>query len=132
MELLVVLAVLVLLAAAWPFAAPRLFPTQQLRNAAQRFVSDVRMARTTARSTNTAQGIDIASAGDSYQTNAGIHEASRGITLQLRGDPSIEKASKITLYPDGSSSGGIVDIALPDHTLSVSIGVVTGRTEILE
>jgi Tfp pilus assembly protein FimT len=132
MELLVVLSILVLLAAAWPFAAPHLFPTQQLRNEAQRFVADVRIAKTKARTTGTAQVIELPDSGDGYSIGTIKHQAPKGVTLHVRDQQSKFATRHITLYPDGSSTGGIIDLVLRDRLLSIALGSVTGRAEILE
>lgn len=131
LELLVVLAILVLMAAAWPFAASRLFPAQRLRNTAQSFVADVRLARLAARATGVRQEIVVAAAGDSYVTATGSHSLSNGILMHVRGEQA-SAAPSLALYPDGSTSGAIVDLALPSRSLSVAISPLTGQTEILE
>lgn len=131
LELLVVLTIMVLLAAAWPFAAPRLFPAQQLRNTAQSFVADVRLARLTARTMGTQQEISVESSGTSYTTATGTHPLRRGILMHIRSE-QISNSPHLDLYPDGSTSGAIVDLALPSRSLSVAVSPLTGQTEILE
>lgn len=131
LELLVVLTIMILLAAAWQFAAPRLFPAQQLRNAAQSFVADVRLARLTARTLGTRQQIQVESSGGSYTTATGTHSLRSGILLHIRSEQS-SSSPHIDIYPDGSTSGAIVDIALPNRSLSVAVSPLTGRAEILE
>lgn len=131
LELLVVLTILVLMAAAWPFAAPRLFPAQQLRNTAQSFVADVRSARLTARTTGTRQEITVEASGTSYATATGSRLLSNGILMHIRGEQSSVSPS-LALYPDGSTSGAIVDLALASRSLSVAVSPLTGQTEILE
>jgi general secretion pathway protein H len=132
MELLVVLTILVLMAGAWPFAAPRLFPAQQLRNEAQRFVSDVRAARVAARTTGIPQIIAVEDSGNAYAYGSEIHSLTRGVLLHVRADQSLTTTDRVMLYPDGSTSGAILDFSLPSRILSVSVGQVTGRAEILE
>ena len=131
LELLVVLTIMVLLAAAWPFAAPRLFPAQQLRNTAQSFVTDVRLTRLTARTTGKPQQINIDSSGTSYTTTTGSHLLRAGILMHIRGD-QVSGSPHIELYPDGSTSGAIVDLVLPSRSLSIAVSPLTGRTQVLE
>jgi prepilin-type N-terminal cleavage/methylation domain-containing protein len=131
LELLVVLTIMVLLAAAWPFAAPRLFPAQQLRNTAQSFVADARLARLIARTTGARQEVKVESGGTSYTTADGGHALRSGILMRIRGEES-SSSPHLDFYPDGSSSGAIVDLALPSRSLSIAVSPLTGQTEILE
>lgn len=131
LELLVVLAILVLMAAAWPYAAPRLFPAQQLRNETQHLLSSIQLARLVARETGAPQAIAIADDGESYQSPHEMHNLANGIALRLRGHSSTTQDA-IIFFPDGSSSGGILDLTLPTRTVSVEIGYVTGHTSVLE
>jgi general secretion pathway protein H len=131
LELIVVLAIIVLLAAAWPFAAPRLFPTQQLRNEAQRLIASLRLARTAARVSGAPQIIEITDGGASYRAGLETYELQRGVIVRARGR-SAERSPSILFYPDGSSSGGVLDLQLPDRTLSVDLKKLTGRASLLE
>jgi general secretion pathway protein H len=132
LELLVVLTILVLMAGAWPFAAPRLFPAQQLRDDAQQFVADVRTTRLTARMSGSPQVITLNDTGSEYGSIAGHHRLSRGVVVHLRAEPSTRSAGRVMFFPDGSTSGGIIDFSLPSRMVSVALGPLTGRTEILE
>jgi general secretion pathway protein H len=132
LELLVVLAILVLLAGAWPFAAPRLFPTQQLRNETQHLVSVLRIARTRARITGEQQDFEVAGAGMAYRIATENHSLPRGVTVYLRDGGTATLPSHLTFYPDGSSSGGILELALPGRTQEVRIGGLTGRAEVVD
>jgi general secretion pathway protein H len=131
LELLVVLTILVLMAAAWPLAARRLFPGQQLRNAAQSFVADVRIARLTSRTTGTPQGITVDDTGTAYITASGTHLLSSGVLMRVRTEPAYD-SRRVQFYPDGSTSGAILDFELPSRSVSVAVSPLTGRTEILE
>jgi general secretion pathway protein H len=130
LELLVVLAILVLLAGAWPFAAPRLFPTQQLRNETQHLVSVLRIARTRARMTGQQQDVEILRSGLGYRFAAESHDLPLGLTLHLRDSEATVNSRRLAFYPDGSSSGGVLDLVLPSRTQEVRIGQLTGRAEI--
>jgi general secretion pathway protein H len=132
LELLVVLSILLLMACAWPLAAPRLFPTQQLRNTAQQLAADVRSARMSARLTGERQKLELIPTGTGYQIGAQTRELPRGLTLQLVPAVPAESVSHLSLFPDGSSSGGNLDLALNGRHATVSVGPVTGRVEIVE
>jgi general secretion pathway protein H len=131
LELLVVLAIMVLLAGAWPFAAPRLFPTQQLRNEGQRLIAALRSARMTARIGGVPQSLELLGAGDGYQTSSEPHQLPTGVIAQIRNDANLRPAG-VMFFPDGSSTGGVIDLKLPNRTVSVEVGKITGRAELLE
>lgn len=132
LELLVVLGILLLMACAWPLAAPHLFPTQQLRNAAQQLAADVRSARMSARLTGERQTLELAPTGAGYQVGTQAHDLPRGLTVQLY--PAVPEGSvaNLTLFPDGSSSGGHLELTLNGRHATVSIATVTGRVEIAQ
>jgi general secretion pathway protein H len=132
LELLVVLAIMVLLAGAWPFAAPRLFPAQQLRNEGQSLVAALRGARMTARISGTAQTVEFRDSGDSYQVGAEVHKLASGIIARVREQGNLGQAARVIFYSDGSSSGGMVEIALPRRSMRIEVGKLTGRAELIE
>jgi general secretion pathway protein H len=132
LELLVVLAIMVLLAGAWPFAAPRLFPVQQLRNEGQRLVSTLRSARMMARVSGVQQTVALLETGEGYQSVMEPHQLPTGVIARIRtGDISMRSLG-VMFFPDGSSTGGIIDLALPNHRVSVAVGKITGRAELIE
>jgi general secretion pathway protein H len=132
LELLVVLTIMVLLLGAWPLAAPHIFPTQQLRNEGWRLVSALRIARTTARITGTVQELDIQAMGRAYRVAAETHELPTELTLRLRDDATSLNSTHLLFFPDGSSTGGTLDLALRDRRVAVRIGPLTGRAEIVD
>lgn len=132
LELVIVLAVLVLLAGAWPYAAPRLFPAQLLRDEAQQIIATFRVARTSARLRGFRQIVEFPAQADSYRSDRDIHHFGRGITLRSRTEGRTQNGATFTFYPDGSSSGGVLDLDLSNKTISVTISSVTGRAAILE
>jgi general secretion pathway protein H len=122
---------MVLLAGAWPFAAPRLFPTQQLRNEGQKLVAALRNARMTARIGGVPQSLELLGTADGYQTSSEPHQLPTGVIAQMRNDTNLRPAG-VTFFPDGSSTGGVIDLKLPNRTVSVEIGKITGRAELVE
>jgi general secretion pathway protein H len=131
LELLVVLTIIVLLAGAWPLAAPHLYPGQQLRNESQRLLSSLRAARTTARLTGSEQPFDIQRSGTAYRVATETRNLPTGLTLRLLDDAGSLRSVHLTFYPDGSSTGGTLDLAFPRRHVTVSVGRMTGRAEIL-
>ena len=132
LELLVVLTILVLLAGAWPLAAPHLFPTQQLRNEAQLLVGQLRIARTTARVTGNVQNMEIPGSGTAYRVAAQTHDLPSGLSLHLRDTVTRASSNTLMFFPDGSSTGGTLDIARTNRAISIRVSHLTGRAEIVE
>jgi general secretion pathway protein H len=132
LELIVVLAILVLLAGAWPFAASRLFPNQQLRNEAQLLLSALRATRLHARLSGGAQSIEWTDPGSAYQFGTEGHDLPGGISLRSSAPASSSHTARITFYPDGSSSGGLLALTHADRSARIGVGSVTGHAEILE
>lgn len=132
LELLVVLTIVVLMTAAWPLAAPHVFPTQRLRNEARQLGQAIRMARMTARLTGTAQELEISTTGTAYRIASELHELPDGLTMHVRRESSAGATDRLTLFPDGSSSGATVDLSLHERVASVRVMAVTGRVEMDE
>jgi general secretion pathway protein H len=132
LELLVALAILVLLVAAWPLAAPRLFPAQQLRNEEQRLIATLRATRMAARFSGTPATIEFPDSGDSYRAGQAVRAMESGVRAQVYLDDPPGRSNQFTFFPDGSSSGGRIDLTLPQKTLSVRVGRFTGHAEIVE
>lgn len=132
LELLVVLAILVLIAAAWPFAAPRLFPNQQLRSETHVLLSHLRSARLRARLTGTVQSIEWTESGLSYQDGPENHNLPGGIVLKSTDTGRAGPAHRVQFYPDGSSKGTVLEIVRGNLASRLKVGAVTGRSEIVE
>src|SRR5450631_1001768 len=131
LELLVTLAILVLMAAAWPFAAPRLFPRQQLRSEAQQLMSVLRAARMAARLTGTVQVVEIIDTGQAYRRGSDTHQMPAGLSAHLLTGRSA-LTDEVIFYPDGTSSGGSVGLTLGKRLVAVDIGQVTGHAVVTE
>jgi general secretion pathway protein H len=131
LELLVVLAIMVLLAGAWPFAAPRLFPAQQLRNEGQRLIAALRSTRATARISGAPQSVELLGAGEAYQTSSEPHQLPTGVIARMRNVEALRPVG-VKFFPDGSSTGGVIDFKLANRTVSVEVGKITGRAELVE
>jgi general secretion pathway protein H len=132
LELLVVLTILVLMASAWPLAAPRVFPTQRLRNEAQQLAAELRVARMTARLTGARQQLEISATGTGYRIATESYDLPDGLTVHLRSDGSAGPANQVTLFPDGSSTGGSLDLELHERLTTVTVAPLTGHVEIVE
>jgi len=92
----------------------------------------LRIARMTARLKGVPQALEFREAGDGYEAGAERHSLPVGIIAHIRNvGPSIRPVT-VRFFPDGSSSGGVIDLAIPRRTLSVRVGKITGRAELVE
>jgi len=129
LELLVVLTIIVLIAAAWPLASARVFTTQHLRNESQQLAGAIRLAQMNARITGTSQELWISQEGTAYRLGSDTHELARGLTLHIRSESGFTTADRFFVLPDGSSTGASLDLALQGHILTLRVLPVTGRLE---
>jgi general secretion pathway protein H len=129
LELLVVLAIIVLIAAAWPLASSHVFAAQHLRNESQELAAAIRVAQMTARTTGVAQELTISRQGTAYQIASERHELPQGVALYIRGESGDTPDARFLVFPDGSSSGAMLVVSLQEHTATLRVLPATGRVE---
>lgn len=129
LELLVVLGILALVACSWPLFSSRLFPAQRLRNELEQLSATIRLAQITARTTGAAQQLQFSADGGSYSFTSEQHLLPDGLTVGLRNAPGSIAASQLILFPDGSSSGGVLDLSFQGRSETVRVLPATGRLE---
>jgi len=127
LEILVVLMILALLAAAWPVAGSRLFPAQALRDETARLSGAARFARSTALVRNSRTAITLLPDGRGYRCGGVEHRLPNGVLLALNQSSS---STEVTFYPDGSSTGGHLVLRSGARTAAVVVGPLTGHVEI--
>jgi prepilin-type N-terminal cleavage/methylation domain-containing protein len=130
LELLVVLTVMVLIAAAWPLASAHVFAAQHLRNESQRLLAAIRSAQMTARLTGVTQDLVIAKNGNSYQVGTEAHDLYQGMTLRLRSESGGGAGAQFRLFPDGSAHADLLDLSTAQHTATIRVLPVTGHLEL--
>jgi prepilin-type N-terminal cleavage/methylation domain-containing protein len=130
LELLVVLTILVLIAAAWPLASSHVFAAQQLRNESQQLAGAIRLAQMTARTTGVPQELTISPGGTAYQVGSSTHELARGVAVHIRGESQAMPPARFLFFPDGSSRDATLVISLEEHTATLRILPITGRLEL--
>lgn len=132
-ELIVVLAILVGLAAAFPMAMDRFQPDRQVHIYAQRVASDLRMLRADAMARNQVATFSAQPRSHRYQlqppsTTTVLPEA---ISIALKSaDPSAPAPPMLQFFPDGSSSGGIVQLQRGDHEARLRLDVFSGQVHV--
>jgi general secretion pathway protein H len=131
--LLVVLAVLALLMTAVPSLFSAAFPGMEMKSAARRTVSTLRLARESAirRGTDMALLVDIGARQLDLQGYRSLKLPSR-LTVQLEAaDQEMldDQRGAIRFFPDGSSTGGRIILANGGHGYQVGVTWLTGRIE---
>lgn len=132
LELIVVLVVLVLFAGAWPLAASRLFPNQQLRMEAQLLLTNLGSTRTRARLSGNIESIEWTDPSASYQFGVERHKLPSGVTLSAGAPAAAAHTERVQFYPDGSSSGALLTLSRDRRAVRIRVGPLTGRAEIVE
>jgi type II secretion system protein H len=130
LELMVVLAILVLVASAWPLASSHVFAAQRLRNEAQHLAGALRAGQMTARITGVPQELQISPQGTTYSIGEDTHSLPEEMSLRLRTQPEPGFASTVMLFPDGSSTGGTLDLSLHERVTILEVRQMTGRLEV--
>ena len=130
LELLVVLAVMALIAAAWPVTSSHVFAAQHLRNETQLLVGALRAAQMQARATGKSEVLQISSQGESYRIGPDSHELPSGMHLQLRAQSGDQMPTALEVFPDGSSTGAILDLTLHERVSVVEVRQMTGQLEV--
>ncbi len=129
LELLVVLTIIVLIASAWPLASSHVFAAQHLRDESQQLSGAIRLAQMTARITGVPQEIAISPQGTAYRIASDTHELPQGLTLRIRVESGQLPDDRFVIFPDGSSSGGMLDLAFKQHLVTLRVLPATGRLE---
>ena len=130
LELLIALAIIVLIVSAWPFAAARMFPAQQLRNEANRLAGALRSARVASRASGMPSPVEVSNSG--YAIAGAPYTLPADIRLAFRTGWTTANSSRFICYPDGSTTGGVFELSLSGRKAQLTIGSVTGAVALLE
>ena len=130
-ELLVVLAILVGLAAAFPLALERLSPARQVQVYAERLISDLRLLRAQAMKQGVTMALVIDDATNSYRMkpDGSSHALPTGITIQIDASSphTLSNAQQIRFYSDGSSDGGAIRLVRENREARLTVSALTAR-----
>ena len=129
LELLVVIAIVVLIACSWPLASEHLFANQRLRNEIQQLAATLRLAEVSARTSGVPQELIVSPNGGGYAISSTVHNLPDGLTLRLRNSLQAVTNPKLILFPDGSASDAILELATRDKAVSLHVLPMTGRLE---
>jgi len=114
-ELLTVLAILTMLAGLFPLAIQRLIPARQLAAATQSLTLQLRELQ----SQSAVSGRHLQLTLETLQWT--------GVEVTLKTDAQSQPIRAVTMYPDGTSSGGIFELRSGSHTASVVVSALTGQ-----
>jgi general secretion pathway protein H len=123
-ELLVVLAILTLVATLFPLALNRALPERRLEAQTQALVTEVEFAKMSSAMSGTAVELFVDATGHSSRTSPSPAETATGSRITDRhGRPR----ASLVLYPDGSASGGRVELSEGANRRVVVVSELTGR-----
>lgn len=129
-EMLVVLAILVGLTAAFPLAWQRLSPQRQVQVYARRMAADLRMLRADAMRSNTVTDLNTTDThGYRLEPTGAFRQLPDAIgvrQLPKAGVPPLQQAI-VYFYPDGSSSGGEFILERGGRQAKLAISPMSGR-----
>ena len=118
LELLVVLAVIALIAAAVPVALRQMMPAQQLKVAAADLATQLRDLQSTAVRTGRTQAFGAQTA----------REVPPGITIEMFAPGAGTLSMRaIDFHPDGSTSGGRIVLSSGERRRELQVSALTGR-----
>lgn len=127
LELLVVMAIVTLLAAALPAALNRSLPGRRVAVTTDRLVAGVRDAQAASVLSGQPVTLELQSRGFAFShraARAGSFAASTRVVLT---DTEGRPAREITVFPDGSAQGGRFEIVDGPHRRTVIVSPLTGR-----
>ena len=130
--LLEMLVVMALLGLAMTLVLPRLGsggPAVQVRGAARDLAAAARAAQLDALTRNRVVDLTVDAAGV-HRDGRRLREFPTGLRLDLPGSEA--RSLALRFYPDGSSSGGAVDLALGPRRYTVAVDWLTGTARVQE
>lgn len=133
-EMLVVLAIMVGLSAAFPLAWQRLSPQRQLQVYARLMASDLRLLRAQAMRGNTTTKLSIADDAHAYRLvpDSTTRElpGAVGVHFVQAGAPALgpnATSAMLRFYPDGSSTGGEILLERDGRQVKLAVSPMSGR-----
>lgn len=135
LELLVVIAIVGVVLALVPGFLLRDQPVLDLESAARAVAQGLRQTRSQAMLQNREQifAIDVESGRFRPGAQQSLRQLDRAIALSLltaRSEAQGEGGGSIRFFPDGSSTGGRIRLALEQHQAQVSVDWLTGAVAI--
>lgn len=135
LELLVVVAIMAALTAAFPIALNRFVPARRVDAATRELVADIRLAQ--ARSVSSGKPVFIEPAAHGYRILSGakrelvaVREWRASTDLGLQALDGSAGADSLRVFADGSSTGALFTIRDGTRLRGVTVSELTGRVRL--
>jgi general secretion pathway protein H len=133
-ELLVVMTILAMLASLFPLAIQRTVPSRRLAAAAQSLAVHLRELQSLAALSGQPLQLFLDPSGYNLQQPS-IDTATcipwpHHIEATLKADEEAQAIQTLTMYPDGSSSGGRFELRIDRNRASVTVSPLTGHVRV--
>jgi general secretion pathway protein H len=129
LELLIVVAIIAALSAAFPLALNRFLPARRVDSAARTLVADLHLAQT--RSIATGKPVSLAISPSGYQIERDdVRELNATTTLELRTADDALAVNELKVFPDGSTTGGRFRIRDGTRMRLILVSALTGRVSL--
>ncbi len=126
LELLVVLAIISAIAAAFPLALNRFVPARRVDAAARILLADIRLAQ--ARAVIMDRPVVLEASAHGYHIGADVmREWNPSTSLALHSADGAQPIDSLRLFPDGSTNGAQLVISDGQRMRSVRVSPLTGR-----
>jgi general secretion pathway protein H len=132
-ELLVVLAILVGLSAAFPLAWQRLSPQRQLNVEGRLLQSELTLLRARAMEGGTTASMTISGSAHAYRLGGEDrdHTLPDAVNLRYAATASAgDERPQLRFYSDGSSTGGQLELERDGQRVSLVVSPYTGRVQL--
>lgn len=136
LELLVVMVILTVVATVTAVRFSGGIDQARLRAESRQLVALLRAARTEAMVSSTVTGIDSDTHDTSYLSYPALQriELPEGIAIDIASQAVSSGAAQnaIRFYPDGSSSGGDIQLSSPAGSFAITVGWLTGEVSLAD
>jgi general secretion pathway protein H len=128
-ELLVVLAIMVLMVSVMPIAFNRVVPSYRLRAGAEQLALELRQAVLSAQKQGRVESIQCQAS--MYVVRGKTIAVPQGMRLQCLSLPHRTPVGQIAVFPDGTSSGGILRLDDGRRSMAVELAGLSGRVRVV-
>jgi len=137
LELLVVMVILALMVGLVPPLFSGALPSARLKGAARELMAGLHYARSEAIRTNTPVDLDLDVARLEYRIGreGRLHRIPRGVDVGVESLLEVDRQPeryRMRFFPDGSSTGGVVSLALVHRRYLVEVDWLLGRVRLYE
>jgi general secretion pathway protein H len=134
LELMVTLVIIVLISASMPIALNRLVPSYRFRAATEHLVTALQLARSHAQAQGRTVVLICNEAAFSIQatgTAKKVVPIPANSAISCTALPGGQAVDQLTLFPDGSATGGRIAVTDGKRTAAVELSALTGRIRVI-